>query len=240
MRIWVARPEPAASRTAERLSALGHAPLVAPVLAIAPTGHPIPRGPFDGLLLTSANAVQALAGGEWGADGVRAPVFAVGDRTASAARRGGLGPVLPADGDAVALARLVRDTLRPGAALLHVAGVERKAEPAASLEAAGYRVTTWIAYAAETVLVLPGSVAAALSGENGVPCLEGALHYSRRSAAVSLDLAVAAGRFGAFGALKHYCLSADVAAPLIAAGIAAHFVPARPNEDALLAGLAGS
>ncbi|MEE7475054.1 uroporphyrinogen III synthase, partial [Methylobacterium hispanicum] len=32
MRIWVARPEPGAARTAARLRERGHLPLVAPVL----------------------------------------------------------------------------------------------------------------------------------------------------------------------------------------------------------------
>ena len=43
MRVWVARPEPGAARTGERLAALGHLPLVAPVLVVRPTGAALPH-----------------------------------------------------------------------------------------------------------------------------------------------------------------------------------------------------
>jgi uroporphyrinogen-III synthase len=233
MRIWVSRPEPGAARTAARLTALGHAPLVAPVLICRPTGTPPPDGTFAGVVLTSAAAAAALE--------VRAarlagtPVFAVGARTAEAAARAGLGPVTAGSGDAAALARLVAGALPPGARLLHLAGADRKREPAATLVRAGYDLIVHIAYAAEPVAALPEPVRAALGGPE--PTLEAALHYSRRSAATALALAHEAGRAEPFGALRHYCLSEDVAVPLAAAGIPIHFVPDRPGEDALLAGL---
>lgn len=232
MRVWVARAEPAALRTAERLRTLGHEPLVAPVLTVARTAAPVPDGRFDAILLTSANGVEPLA--EAGAEG--APVFAVGRRTAERAQSVGLTSVIAADGDATALAALLRRSVPPGSALLHVAGEDRKAEPAASLRAAGYVVSTWTAYAARPVEALPKAVARALSNTDA-EWLRAALHYSRRSAAITLALARAAGLDKPFSALNHYCLSPDVAVPLVEAGIPAHFVPARPDEDSLLSGL---
>ena len=142
-----------------------------------------------------------------------------------------------ADGDALALVRLVRDRLAAGARLLHAAGEDRKAEPAASLSGAGYSITPWVVYAARPVPALPAPVAQALSERAASP-LAAALHYSRRSAAIALALARAQGCAGAFLGLRHYCLSTDVAVPLVEAGVEAHFVPARPDEDSLLAGLA--
>lgn len=234
MRIWVARPEPGATRTGQRLSALGHDPLVAPVLQIRPTGAALPEGRFAGLLLTSANGVAALTE----ADRIRfagLPTFVVGGRTAALARRADLTDVREAGGDAVRLAALVRASLPAGSGLLHVAGAEGKAEPARSLRAAGYAVTPLVAYAAEAVPVLPPTVATALGTEP--PTLDAVLHYSRRSTATALRLAGDADRSGAFGALKHYCLSDDVAAPLVEAGLRPYVVAARPDEEALLAGL---
>lgn len=236
MRIWVARPEPGAGRTAERLAAMGHAPLVAPVLVIRPTGAPLPGGPFDALVLTSANALAALLATTEAAPLRGLPVFAVGARTATLAARAGLGPVVQGRGDASALADLIRSRLAPGARLLHVGGAERKAEPAASLTAAGCAVTALVAYAAASVPSLPEPAAAALA--RSPPDLDAALHYSHRSAAAAHDLARAAGHGGAFRRLRHYCLSADVAVPLEAAGILVHFIAAHPSEDALLAGFA--
>lgn len=173
MRIWVSRPEPGASRTARRLAELGHAALVAPVLRIAPSDGPLPTGRFDGLILTSANAAAPLA-----AAGLpEAPVFAVGTRTAERAERAGLRSVHCADGDAVSLARLVAAHVRPGGALLHAAGEDRKAEPAASLTAAGYGVTTWTAYAALAEATLPEPVVQGLIGRDGAQPLAAALHF---------------------------------------------------------------
>jgi uroporphyrinogen-III synthase len=235
MRIWIARPEPGATRTALRVADLGHDPLVAPVLAMAATGDAIPAGPFDGLLVTSASAVAALAA--WTPRrGDAVPVFCVGGRTAEAAVEAGLSDVREAQGDAPALSRLVRATLPTGSRLLHLAGADRKAEPAASLIAAGYAVTVHVAYAMNAVPRLPPSVAEA-RGTPGSPTLQAALHYSRRSAETALALAISAGCGGAFRSLTHYCLSADVAAPLVAAGSITHFVAARPSEESILARL---
>lgn len=237
MRIWVARPEPGATRTGGRLIGLGHDPLVAPVLVVASNTAPPPAGPFAGILLTSANAVPALAALRATRKAMlETPVFAVGSSTAAAAAGTGAA-VCDAEGDAADLAGLVQTTLPRGSVLLHLAGADKKREPAASLEAAGYRVVPFVAYEARPLAGLPAAIMSALDETDAGSGLDAALHYSRRSAATALDLAVAAGRGGAFGALRHYCLSADVAAPLVAAGIEVHFVPARPSEDALLAGL---
>ncbi|MGU3359907.1 uroporphyrinogen-III synthase [Methylobacterium sp. M6A4_1b] len=232
MRIWVARPEPGATRTGARLAALGHRPLVAPVLTVHPTGARLPQDAFAGLILTSANAVTAL-GPEDCARLRTIPTFTVGSRTAALAHAAGFADVREAAGEATSLARLVGASLARGARLLHAAGAERKAEPAAALVAAGFRLTVQDVYAARAVERLPGAVAEGLGGGE----LEAALHYSRRSARIAHDLANAEGLGGAFAALTHYCLSADVAVPLVAAGVAVHFVAERPGEDALLAGL---
>ncbi|WP_457106327.1 uroporphyrinogen-III synthase [Methylobacterium sp. P5_C11] len=231
MRVWVARPEPGATRTGAALLAQGHAPLVAPVLVVQPSGVAPPVGPFAALLLTSANAVPALRG----VSALRGlPVFAVGARTAALAREAGLGPVREGPGAASGLAALVADALPPGQSLLHATGAERKPEPAAALTAAGFGVTTFVAYRAEALRHLPESV----GGELAAGRLDAALHYSRRSAAIALALAEGSGHGGAFRRLRHYCLSPDVAAPLEAAGVPVHFVAARPRETDLLDALA--
>ena len=93
---------------------------------------------------------------------------------------------------------------------------------------------TVVAYAAEPLPALPQAVNAALAAG----ALDAALHYSRRSAALALALADQSGHGGAFRRLRHYCLSADVAFPLEAAGVAVHFVAGRPRETDLLDALA--
>ncbi|ACL59336.1 uroporphyrinogen-III synthase [Methylobacterium nodulans] len=230
LRVWVARPLPAGARTAALVSDLGHAPLLAPVLDLGLSHAPPPDGVFDALILTSANAVPALES----AGLIHLTAFCVGARTAQAARAAGLPDVRQGEGDAAALAGHVAAVLPVGARLLHAAGRERKPEPAASLAAAGYAVTAWVAYAARPVASLPEPVAAALAEGR----LDAVLHYSRRSAATALGLARAAGCDEAFARLAHLCLSEDCAAPLVGAGIQSHLVAAQPTEDALLAALA--
>jgi uroporphyrinogen-III synthase len=227
LRLLITRAAEDAARTAERLKALGHEAVVAPVIAVVPTGAPPPAGPFDALLLTSAHAAPALVGRDWGTR----PVFAVGPRSAAAAREAGFLDVREASGDAAALAALVRQALPPPARLLHAAGRDRK--PEASLARAGYAVTAWEVYAAEALPALPPMLRDALQSGG----LDGALHYSRRSAEILLTLADGAGMLDALLSLTHLCLSEDVAAPLRAASAARVRVAERPEERILLAAI---
>jgi uroporphyrinogen-III synthase len=226
MRVLLTRPQTDAGRVAARLAARGHAAVIAPVTAIVPTGAPAPRGPFDGLILTSAHAGPSLAA----LHGLACPVFAVGARTAAAAAAAGLTETHAAAGDAAALARLVMERVPSGGRLLHAAARQRKPEPDASLRAAGYDLVVWECYEAQAVPQLPEPAVAAL----GAGDIDAVLHFSRRSAALLVDLARAAELLPVLKAIPHLCLSADVAAPLRAIGAEAHLA-AAPREEALFA-----
>ena len=228
VRVLVTRPEASARRTAQKLSALGHEPVLAPVLRIESTDQPPPAENFDAILLTSANAVPALGR----LDSRRKPVFTVGERTAARAREAGF-EVRSAGGDARALTALLRTELPPPASLLHVAGLHRKPEPQASLEALDYGVIVWTAYAARKLERLPASLVADIRAGRA----DAALHYSRRSAEILLQLAGEAGISGPLLAIGHACLSDDVAQPFRAAGAARVVVAEHPSEEALLARL---
>ncbi|HZH09288.1 MAG TPA: uroporphyrinogen-III synthase [Microvirga sp.] len=225
MRVLVTRAKEDAERTAERLAALGHEALIAPVLRIVPTSDCAPDASYDAIIVTSAHGAQALSL----LREKSMPVFAVGERTADAARMAGFASITTAEGDAASLSKLVRERLRPPSALLHVAGRHHKEEPAASLSAAGFRVETWEAYEAEAVESLPQAAAEALRGGQ----IGAALHYSRRSADLFVRLAGQAGLHAVIRHCPHLCLSADVAVPLQAAGALTR-VADQPNEDTLL------
>lgn len=227
MRVLITRPHPGAQRSAARLAALGHEPLVAPLLRIETTGEPPPDGRFDALVLTSANAAAALRRWEHLA---ALPTFAVGERTAALARETGQRDVMAAEADGAALGALVRRSVAAPATLLHAAGRERKPEPERSLAIAGYRLVPWIVYAAEAATRLPDPLAAALAAGR----LEAALHYSRRTVEVALALAQAAGLLQPFLALAHYCLSEDVAQPLAVECATRLRIAERPDEGSLL------
>lgn len=226
MRVLLTRAQAAAERTARRLGALGHAPLIAPTVEIVATGAPMPKGSYEGIVVTSAHAAEAL-GAIADKDHL---IFAVGGRTAEAVTAAGFASVLVASGDAVSLSALIRRDLVPGTALLHVTGRHHKAEPDASLRAAGYCVDVWEAYDARAVASLPAVASEALRGGR----IDIALHYSRRSLDILLRLVDEAGLMPAFRSLRHVCLSADVAAPLGDFGLEPAAIAARPDEDSLL------
>jgi uroporphyrinogen-III synthase len=226
MRILVSRAPADGERTAARLAARGHAPILAPVTRIEPTGEPPPQEPWDAVLLTSAHAVPMLAG----LSRLDRPVFAVGARTADAAREAGFARVRVGAGDAAALAQLVRAAFELPATFLHVTAPDRKAEPAASLRSAGFRVLVWKAYAARPVERLPEKAIRPLRARH----LDAALHFSRRSAELLVGLAEREGLGPALRDVPHLCLSADAAAPLAAIG-ATTLVAPEPNEQSLMA-----
>jgi len=228
MRVLVTRAEEDAERTARRIAALGHEPVIAPITRIVPTGDPRPAGPWDALIVTSAHAEEAL----------RAildkdlPVFAVGERTARAVRQAGFSTVAVAEGDAVSLSGLIRRSLPPDRVLLHVTARHHKEEPALSLSAAGFRVVHWEAYEAAAAECLPEVAAEDLqAGRMGA-----VLHYSRRGAELFLRLAKEAHLSSTLSVPAHLCLSPDVATPFEALGLPVR-VALRPDEEALLATL---
>ncbi|WP_374388204.1 uroporphyrinogen-III synthase, partial [Brevundimonas sp.] len=104
-RVWITRAELGAARTADRLREQGFEPLIRPLLAVEflPADLPDIDG-FAALAFTSRNGVAAFAALSSRRD---RPVFAVGDATARAAREIGFTEVQSADGDLIALARLV-------------------------------------------------------------------------------------------------------------------------------------
>jgi uroporphyrinogen-III synthase len=224
MRVLLTRPRAQGEATAARLAALGHQALVAPLLTIAPSGEKPPPGPFDALIVTSANAISALATLER-----TQPVFVVGDRTASLVRDAGFADTRSARGDGADLAELVARSMAPGARVLHVGGRERKPEPAISLARAGFCLETFMAYEATAASELPENLEAALSEER----LDAALHYSRRTVDTALALTRTAGLISRFLSLRHLCLSADVAMPLRDQGAVRLIVAEAPDEASL-------
>ena len=102
--VWVTRTEPGASRLAAALRAHGHRVLTAPVLTIAPSGEPPPRGCFDFVLFVSENAVRRAAAAGWRqADWADCPTAAIGSAGEAALREHGVEPCLRALADARAV-----------------------------------------------------------------------------------------------------------------------------------------
>jgi uroporphyrinogen-III synthase len=229
MRLLVTRPEPDATRTTEALRARGHEVLVAPLLAMLTIAAEL-AGPYDGVLMTSANAARALTAHPRCSELTQLRCFTVGARTAEAARAAGFTDTVSAEGALGDLVDLVTGRLDRSARVLYLAGEDRAGDLAGELAKHGIAVDTAVIYRALAAEKLPAHLSQAL--QHGT--LDGALHYSRRSVTTLLALAGWRGA-AALTDIAHYCLSAEVAAPLRDAGATRIAVAARPDEASLLA-----
>lgn len=130
MRVVVTRPEISAAKTAERLKLLGHDPVLLPLGNAV--HHPkvaadALASPHSALIVTSAETLRALGaiGSEAGID-YGTTLFAVGEKTASAARSAGFRNIHIGSGDGAGLADLIASKLdQPDLPLLYLAGKPR-------------------------------------------------------------------------------------------------------------------
>jgi uroporphyrinogen-III synthase/outer membrane murein-binding lipoprotein Lpp len=231
MRVLVFRPQPDADRSASALRERGKQPVVAPLFSVVPGEEEPPAGPFDALILTSGNAVPALARAPQDWRG-RLPAYCVGTRTTELAGEAGF-TAHAAEGNRAALLALLRERLPPKQKLLLAAGRDRHEDLPEQLRADGHEVTIWTAYESRAVAALPEAAAEALRQGSA----DAALHYSPRGARTFLELTREAGLTEQALALPQVALSAEIAAPLIAAGAATVLVAEQAEEAALFAAL---
>jgi uroporphyrinogen-III synthase len=225
VRLLVTRPEPDGERTAQALRLRGHEVVVATLLHIEPVAFELADKPYGAVVFTSANAVRAVVRHPKRAKLTALPSLTVGRHTAEAARAAGFREVASADGDRNDLMALLRQRFgKSGKALLHLAGEDRAGDLAA-----GAPVDTVVAYRAVKAECFPPEIADTLRSLGGV------LHFSRRSAEAYLSCAAQAGVVRAALVPVHFCLSRQVAEPLVAAGAADIRLPSQPNEAALVA-----
>src|SRR5689334_13474006 len=153
-KIWITRAQPGADVTAERVRALGHEAIVAPLLTVKPLSDvAVDLSGVAALAFTSANGVRAFAD----ISPERAlRVFAVGAATAQAARAAGFRLVLSADGDVEALAEGIgkrRGELR--GAVLHPGAAEPAGDLAGALAKHGIEARRLILYETVPVKLAP-------------------------------------------------------------------------------------
>lgn len=231
MRLLVTRPEPDAQRTAAALRQRGHHVSIAPLLRIEGIAADFGKGPWDALVITSANSCRAVASHPRIAELVHRPIFTVGLHSAAAARAAGFVDVTAAEGDVEELAQLLtaKFTARDRR-LLYFAGEDRTADLAAGLAAHGIQLKTVIIYRAVKVSEFPPPVREAMAAGE----IDGVLHFSRRTAESYLSSAVGAALLDRALAPFHYCMSAQVARPLLQAGATTVRIAERPNEASVV------
>ena len=222
LNVWITRAQPGAEATAVRVRALGHAPLVLPLLAV----QPIPDVQVDlagvrALAFTSANGLRAFA--QACADR-SLQVFAVGAATAQAAREAGFRRVLSADGDVAALAEGIAARRNEiGGAVLHPGAAELAGDLAGALARAGVEVRALTLYDTAPTALGPDQVAGL--GEVDVALV----HSAKGAQALAAVLAVHPQP-----RLKVLGLSKAVLAPLAGIPLAGLTSAPFPLEAALL------
>lgn len=230
MRILVTRPSIDAESLASALCALGHLPILSPVMEVRLLpGAALALDGVQAIVATSANGIRALAP----RTRERAlPIFAVGPQTAAAAEAAQFTNVIDAGGDAATLALTIVDSLDSASgALLHAAGRDRTGELARRLAAAGFSVRTEMLYEAVALPHLSTGAAEGLAAGE----IDAAMFYSPRSARLFADQLRMAEFTVRCRSMVAFCISHAAAERAAALPFAAIRVAAAPNQAAMLA-----
>lgn len=233
MRIVLTRPQEDSERTAATLRAKGHEVLIAPLLRVEPVNARLTTA-WGAVVITSANAATALATNAARDGLIKLPLYAVGQRTADAAREIGFTEIVIAGGDVRDLLRTIverrADSKGP---LLYLAGEDRSGDLIGDLTVRGIAAEMVVVYRAA-----PAPFSARLIEALKASAVDSVLHFSRRSAESYLAGAQAAHLTKPALAVGHYCLSAQIAEPLQAMGAPRVMVAKRPDEASIIALLA--
>lgn len=232
MRLLVTRPEPDASRQAEDLRAMGHEPVLAPLLTIKLVEDvPLQLEHAQALIITSRNALRAIAARPELNEALGLPLYAVGEATAHAAAELGFRHVVTGPGTGAELVPLIAGELDVSQGpLVHLAGETLAFDLKSALQAKGFKVHQPVLYAALPADGLPRQALQLLRGGD----LDGVILMSPRTAAIFAGLVTRAGAVTQASELRCYCLSQSVAeavAPLRSKIL----VASAPREEELLA-----
>jgi uroporphyrinogen-III synthase len=239
MAVLVTRPQPDDETTAAALRGRGFAVLTAPMLRFEPVAfRDDADARYGAIIVTSANALRGIEPHLKGSRLLKLPLFAVGERTAAAARSAGFENVIAADGDAshlrdLVLAGVKAKELKKTSPLLYLAGADLARDLSGELGERGFTVVTHTTYRMAPVSGLPRETSEAFTSNR----IEAVLHYSRRSARAFLQAVRSAGVEISALAIPQCCISDSVAAVVRDAGATQVLVAASPDENALFAAL---
>ena len=232
MRVLVTRPELDSSREAAALAARGHEPVLAPLLEIE--FLPDVDLNLDGaqaLIITSRNALRALADHDERERALALPLFAVGEATARAARELGFAEVTIGPGTAAGLLPLIRQELHPDKGpLVHVAAETVAYDLKPALEEEGFEFRRPVLYRSHKAPALSDEILAGLT----TGAIEAVILMSPRTAKTFATLAERHGVVTQARGLVCYCLSQAVAEAVTPLGLKVR-VPAYPREEDVLA-----
>ena len=209
MRLLITRPQPDAGALADKLQALGVEAVISPLLHIEDIDSaPLALAGVQALIATSRNGLHALARrGEY-EDAVNLPIYCVGEATGALARFLGLDNVMCGEGNAHALAQLIRETCDPAkGALLHLVGEHTARDLQGMLQDHGFKVAAPAIYRA----VANTSFSDMVRDELAAGRIDGVVLMSPRTAAIFVRLIEKSGLTAVLPSMICYCLSRNVA-----------------------------
>jgi uroporphyrinogen-III synthase len=231
MRLLVTRPEPDAGSEAELLAARGHQPVTAPLLDIEFINAPLPLAGAQALVVTSRNALRALAAHPELGAALKLPLFAVGEATAGAARELGFTNITTGPGTGADLAALIaRDVEPERGPLVHLAGETLAFDLISALETRGFAMRKAVLYRTVPARALPAQALDLIAARR----LDGVVLMSPRTARTFADLIAKHGLVTQAKSLICYCLSEAVAEAVAPFGCETR-VAAHPREEDILA-----
>jgi uroporphyrinogen-III synthase len=234
MRVLVTRPPQSGARTAERLVALGHEPLLLPLFepmhdadkafaGLAGTDGPI--------AVTSAEAIRAMTEQPAAtslAPHLHRPLFAVGDATAEQAKNAGFDNVTASTGNGADLADAIAAETQNS--VLYLAGTPRAETFESRARKIGLTVIVAECYRMQHLHV-PVEILRNLFADEAPDSI---LFYSRQTAENFFALHEIATNLDALIGIRLLCLSksvADAVPPTLQGHVA---IAATPDEDSLL------
>jgi uroporphyrinogen-III synthase len=205
MRLIITRPEDDAKALAEKLTQLGHQAVLLPLIKIVPrTTITVPDLPWVAICFSSANAPRAVPA----TDKLKLlPVYTVGPQSKAEAENQGYSNVEAHGGDVNGLSQYLAIHLKPDAGpILYLSGAETSGDLEGKLRQEGFKVHREIVY--DALPAVPPNLVAELATAEGV------LLYSPRTSLHWISAIQRSGSQAAALRLRHFCLSASVAAKL--------------------------
>lgn len=229
MKLLITRPEKSAKILSDKLQASGHETVCSALLEIVfNETTDLDLKDVQAFVVTSANGLAALVKVT---ENRKLPLFAVGDKTAKAAKYAGFTTVLSADGDVADLGDLItQNAATDKGMILHAGGARLAGDLQALLDAEGFSYRREILYDAIEAEKFSSETFSVVSEGK----LDGILLFSPHTAKVFKKIVDADGLSTQIEKLDAWCLSANVANEIDELKFDRVFVSKRPTEDALL------
>jgi len=212
MRLAVTRPHEDAQKLTQGLVAQGHEVVAAPLMTIQfLSPPPLLQHHWQALLITSANALKALAKHPGLGALKTIACCCVGPASARLAADLGFADIRVAGGGLKELEALARRELQPESGpLLYLSGEQISGDLVGDLAKSGFETVRVVLYRAAPETQLRQAIVQDI----GQGRLDGVLLYSPRTARIWQVLVDRHGLSSTASSVLHYCLSANVAAAL--------------------------